>query len=168
MVSGVCINYALQGVTLQCNILRYAVRRCTSLKDNIQRSKTLHYVIYIKRFATCVSLTLHYVVGRYAMFQHVTLTLCGNVMLHSKRLRNAIEVAIILCRFRPHLAFPLFLGLKQSLLSDRQYTSQQIRKNRTLNFDHKTMQPRAQALFCAPSCPLGKDPGIGWSRACLK
>ena len=29
-------------------------------------------------------------------------------------------------------------------------------------------QPRTQALFCAPSCPLGKDPGMGWSRACLK
>ena len=30
------------------------------------------------------------------------------------------------------------------------------------------LQPRAQALFCAPSCPLGKEPGIDWSRACLK
>ena len=43
-----------------------------------------------------------------------------------KRLGNTIEVAIILCRFRPHLAVLLFLGLKQSLLRDHQYTSQRI------------------------------------------
>ena len=59
-------------------------------------------------------------------------------------------------------SFMMYHPLKEYMFSVNLKGEMKSLFNKSKRFER---QPHTQALFCAPSCPLGKDPGMGWSSA---